>query len=104
MALLSHQGWLALGGWGTVVKPKQALRKALEQQALAAGESPDGRRICVVGADGTLELWDPSADRRLYRGRQSGLTPGSPARALSLPRSPPGRSARACHRARSPRP
>ena len=65
--VLSHVGWSSPGqASGAVKAPPGKWASSLATTARLAKQSADGKRLCVAGSDGTLELWDLDRDRRVF--------------------------------------
>ena len=70
--LWSHRGWQALDGSSTAQPPPSAWRRAIEAGVQRAASSPGGRRLCTLGFDGALVLWDVERDRKVARSEALG--------------------------------
>lgn len=64
--LCTDRGWIRLDGSG--IPPKNGKRwRAATVRSLRASEANDGSLVCLWSEGKALELWDPSADKRLVR-------------------------------------
>ncbi len=69
-ALLTHLGWLRLDReekQAETAPPVQAkqLARALRGQVRFADEALDGKRICLLGHDNVIQLWDSHSESKL---------------------------------------
>ena len=66
-SVLSHMGWSNPGQAGGAVKaPPGKWASSLATTARLANQSADGKRLCVAGASGSLELWNLDRDHRVF--------------------------------------
>jgi WD40 repeat protein len=64
--LRTHRGWIGLDAPDLAVGlAPTAWRSAVEERALFAEETPDGRLLCLLTFDGSLEVWSPERDERV---------------------------------------
>jgi WD40 repeat protein len=64
--LLTHRGWELLAPGARTPRRDAAWRRAVSERARHAVEAPPAL-LCIQTHDGSLELWDRRADRRLLR-------------------------------------
>ena len=77
-ALLTHQGWLTLGeGNGRAMAQIPTGAGAVDSRVRWAARGAGGR-LCVLGHDGTVELWGQGVERPLVKRRVPGARLISP--------------------------
>ncbi|MFH0903360.1 MAG: protein kinase [Pseudomonadota bacterium] len=66
--VFTHQGWLGLSPAGTSAAqhPAAGWRQAIEKHGRFASAAEDNRHLCLRTHDDRIELWDTTADLRLF--------------------------------------
>ena len=72
--VLTHQGWMPSGGQRPLPRPPGNWAAALEQ-ARQASLTPNGKLLCLLTREGTLQLWDLARDARLAERPAGGASP-----------------------------
>lgn len=62
----SHQGWQPLDG-NAKTAAQQQWQRAIAERAQSVAESDDGKRFCLLGFAGQVELWSMAEDRQLFQ-------------------------------------
>ncbi len=70
----THRGWYRMGEALQPFTPADAAwRRAVEEGARYATQSPDGTRLYLLTHEGQLEAWELEADRLIWRDTRHGL-------------------------------